>query len=72
MVALSELRGFAEDREENVVGKREIACKKAISPVLNCFDVFYSINPLPHLDPLKIYSWGKHCVKRRNCLYVPV
>ena len=34
MVALSELRGFAEDREENVVGKREIACKKAISPVL--------------------------------------
>ena len=23
----------------------------------------------PHFDTLKIYSCGKHCEKRRNCLY---
>ena len=23
---------------------------------------------MPHLDALKIYSCGKHCEKRRNCL----
>ena len=23
---------------------------------------------MPHPDALKIYSYGKHCVKMRNCL----
>ena len=23
---------------------------------------------MPHFDALKIYSYGKHCEKRRNCL----
>ena len=25
-------------------------------------------NPIPHFDALKIFSCGKHCEKRRNCL----
>ena len=24
---------------------------------------------IPHFDALKVYSYGKHCEKRRNCLY---
>ena len=35
------------------------------------FSVIHALSyyhTIPHFDTLKIYSCGKHCEKRRNCL----
>ena len=68
---------------ENTVGKREIArssnfsfshsvFKRLVSQkrqkVSLCGNGFTHYHTMPHSDALKIYSCGKHCEKRRNCL----
>ena len=55
-------------------GKREkmLAAKvfaKVSFKVLKSWDCLLAhYHTLPHFDTLKIYSCGKHCEKRRNCL----
>ena len=39
---------------------------RSISPCLLHKNIDY--RTMPHFDPPKIYSCGKHCEKRRNCL----
>ena len=34
----------------------------------NAFSLLTHYRTVPHSDALKIYSCGKHCEKRRNCL----
>ena len=63
-------------RIENAVGKGKKLWLPSFSPVPSMFSkgVFFKVvksrdyHTMPHFDALEIYSCGKHCEKRRNCL----
>ena len=50
--------------ESNVV-KRENAGYQYFLPFPTCLTHYHT---MPHFDALTIYSSGKHCEKKRNCL----
>ena len=65
----------------NTVGKEEIARYEQFLLFPQCFQkacfpgasvgviVWEWVKPLPHFDPLKMFSSRKHCKKRKNCLF---
>ena len=64
-------------RAESKLEKRDEKVKNEKNKVLFvCGFFFYKdvcailthYHIMPHFDVLKIYSYGKHCEKRRNCL----
>ena len=54
------------DRVENIVGKGENGSYQHFLFFLTMLLTNY--HTMLHFDALKIYSCGKHCEKRRNCL----
>ena len=45
--------------------------RESPTPVSTCLHMHLYLthyHTMPHFDALKIYSCGKHCEKRRNCL----
>ena len=46
----------------------EMLRKWTLSNIPSSDEELILCHTVPHFDALKIYSCGKHCVKRRNCL----
>ena len=81
---MSNISTYVSDSVENIVGKEEIVSVKVnkrknwfLAFLSYCQNISKSYlserhlthyHTIPHFDAKTLYSCGKHCEKRRNCL----
>ena len=78
IVDVNAMKISLSDMVENIVGKGENAGDQHVLLIPQCFPqcfqepsfsrLLFHYHTMPHFDARKIYTCGKHCEKRRNCL----
>ena len=59
---------LVKKNENHLRKSRKLLEKKDNKMLVASFFSLTHYHTMPHFDALKIYSCGKHCEKRRNCL----